>query len=252
VKRFLLLWMLLGFVGTVVTAGVMYFITHDYDLRFEPFLALMLAPAVNSALLLYFFPTLRDQRFTSPARALAPRWRSTAASVLLLAITALTLLIAMGVVPGESFDLLRGALVGCAAAAFVVAWRRRASGALPGAILFALVAVSTNQTTRLAQNVLTNQPLVLRWIVFYALTTLIFLIVFFRLVTLLRDSSLDAATLLEWSLAPMMAVAVIVIGNVFWRPSLTPLWWQLANFLGCVAAALVLLAALIAARREVR
>jgi hypothetical protein len=49
-----------------------------------------------------------------------------------------------------------------------------------------------------------------------------------------------------------MAVAVIVIGNVFWRPTLTPLWWQLANFLGCVAAALVLLAALIAARREVR
>jgi hypothetical protein len=272
VKRFLVLWFLLLVVGLAVSVPLTITVTHNFDLRFEPFLTTILAPAVGALLLLLLMPPLRDRQFVAPSTALRRQPIANLAGVLVVTLGAVATLRVLRVLPPWGFDLLRGVLAIAAAIGFAAAWwktnnsvsgsvnadrtrddfstthHRRIAGFLPAAALFALLGITSGQLHRIAEHVFPSQPLAFRWLIFFGLAAIFVLSTMFRAVECMRDSAPDAATLLEWSLAPATLASVIVIGNIFWRPYLTPSWEFLANVLGIAAVALALLASLAAAR----
>jgi hypothetical protein len=136
---------------------------------------------------------------------------------------------------------MRALLAIAASIGFLAAWRKPA--ARPAAVLFAILGVTSGQLHRIGWHVFPSQPLAFRWIVFFGLVSLVVLATLFRLIAQIRDSSPEAAGLLEWSLAPATLASLIVIGNIFWRPYLTPGWDLLANVSGIAAMGLALLAA---------
>jgi hypothetical protein len=251
-RRFLMIWLLSCVTGLAVAGSIGFALTRHVDLRFEAFLATLIAPGVNALLLLRFVPELRDERFGSLAGALRGRAVSRAAMFIVAGVTLLSALIMFAVVPRWSFDLARGLLAACAAIGFAAAWRRHGtSGAVISASLLLMLAATSGQLLKIADHVFPSQPRAFRWIVFFGIVTTLVLAMTFRAVERLRDSAPDAATLLEWALAPATAAALIVMGNIFWRPWLTPTWWLIANVLGCVAMGLAFLASLAADGRSV-
>jgi hypothetical protein len=246
-KRFLLLWLLLGIAGFAVAGLIRFALTRNLNLRFDAFLTTLLAPAVSTILLLWFIPALRDERFGSLANALRRPRVARGASLTVVFVALLAALIVFGVVPRWGFDLARGLLAIGAAIGFAVAWRRlRVAGTLLTSSLLFVLGATSGQLLRVAEHVFPAQPRAFRWIVFFGVASVIVLATTFRAVSRLRVSAPDAATLLEWALAPAAAAAIIVIGSIYWRPWLTPTWWLLANVLGCAAMGLALLASLAA------
>jgi hypothetical protein len=244
-KRFFALWLLLGVVGFAVAGALRFALTRNLDLRFDAFLATLLAPALNAILLLWLLPPLRDERFGSLSEAFRIPRVIQGARVLIVGLPVLSALILLGIVPRWGFDLVRGILAIAAAFVFARAWRRhRISGAGIAASLLFPLGVTSGQLLPLAAHVFPTQPLGFRWIVFFGAATLIVLVMTFRAVNQLRISAPAAATLLETALAPAVAVALVVIGGMFWRPWLTPPWWLLANILGFLAIGFAFLASL--------
>lgn len=248
-KRVLVLWLVLGLVGLAVTVLMVAGVTRSFDLRFEPFLTAILAPAVNAALLLWLVPELRDRRAGSLASALRPRRISNPAGVLIVLLATLATLLVFGIAPKGVFALLRGLLALAAACGFAFAGFRGRRGSLPVAALLAVLGGTSGQLHRLAEWVFATQPLAFRWLVFYGVAAIVVVGVVFHAVERLRDAAPPAATLLEAALAPAALASVIVVGGVFWRPYLTPVWWLLANTLGLIAMALTFLASVAAMSR---
>ena len=248
-KRLLVLWLVLAAIGFAVTIAMIAGVTRSFDLRFEPFLTAILAPAVNAALLLWIVPELRDRRFGSLATALRQQPVANLAAVLIVVLAALATLHVFGVAPKWIFALLRGLLAIAAACGLAFAWVRGRRGSLPAAALLAVLGATSGQLHRFAEHVFPAQPLAFRWLVFFGGLALVVLWIVFRAVEQLRDASPSAATLLESALAPAAMAAVIVIASVFWRPYLTASWWLLANTLGLAAMALAFLASVAAMSR---
>jgi hypothetical protein len=237
-RRFLFLWLLLGLLGLIVSTPLQFALVRNVDLRFEPFLTTLLGPALSAILLLRFVPELRDPRRGSLQSALREPHVANTVSILLLGTIATAAITMVGITPRWTFDLTRGLLAVGAAVLFARARQ------VPIAALLAILGVTSGQVAELARRTFLTQPVLFRWMVCFGVLTVLVLTIVLRTVTKLRESSPNASTFLEWSLAPASAAAVIVIGNLFWRPHLTPAWWLLANILGCLAMGVALLAAL--------
>lgn len=249
-KRFFLLWLTLLAIEASV-AGVMSMgVLHSVDARFEPFLTGLVAPAVQAALLLWFFPRLRDPGFVTPGAALRSRPVAATAIVLLGAAAVLTVLVVLRVASERAFDIARGVASVAGSVAFLVAGWRRVRGAFPAAAILVFLSMTTGRAEQIAEHLLTAQPMGIRWLAFGVASAAAVLAVLFHAVSALRESSPHASTLLEWSLAPAMLTAFIVLANFFWRPFLTPGSSLAANASGLAAVGLALLASIASLQRS--
>jgi hypothetical protein len=133
---------------------------------------------------------------------------------------------------------------------FLVAGLRRVRGAFSAAAILLFLLITTGRAEQIAQHVLPTQPVGIRWLAFGAVSSAAVLTVFFRAVSALRESSPDAATWLEWSLAPAMLAAFIVLANFYSQPLLTPASSLAANACGLAAAGLAFLASIASLQRR--
>lgn len=249
-KRLFLLWLLLLVAGFIVAEPLNVVVRHDVNLRFDAFLTLLLAPAVQAVLLFLFLPSLRDRRFVGPAQALAGSRVATVAGVLLIVVCAVSLLVVARALPREAFDVVRGVLALGAAAAFARAAMQRVHGALGAAVLFAILGMTSGRLSGWGERIFPMQPLAFRWLVFFAVTTVVVLVAILMIVDRLRAGAPHAAILLEWSLAPATVAGLIVLANFYERPFITATKALLANALGLAAVGFAVLAGLAAARRS--
>ncbi len=249
-KRFFLLWLMLLAIETAAAVAISVLILHSVDARLEPFLTGLIAPAVQAALLLWFFPRLRDRGFVTPGEAIRSRPVATAAAVLLGAGAVLTTLVVVRVAPARLFDLARGAAAVAGAAAFFIAGWRRTRGAFSAGAMLVIIAIATGRAEAISSHVLPSQPMGTRWLAFGLISAVVVLVLLFHAVTALRGSSPHAATWLEWSLAPAMLAALIILANFYSRPLLTPASSLAANACGLAAAGLAFLASIASLQRS--
>lgn len=238
-RNLLGLWLLCLGVTLVVVLPIEFAMTRTVDLRYGPFLTVIVAPLVEAVVLLVGFPTLRDR--ASLADALRRPAVARAASAMLVAVVAVAALWTMRLLPATVFSIARAALLAIGAALFLAAARQTRAAAGVAALMLGVAAI-TGRSQRLALHFFPAQPLLFRWIVFYGACAIVIVAALFWCASHLRRSSSDAAVLLEWSLAPALVASLIVIANVFWHPFLTSGWWMAANVLGVVAAAGVVVA----------
>lgn len=249
-KRFFLLWLMLLAIEICVAGVMSIAVLHSVDARFEPFLTGLIAPAVQAALLLWFFPRLRDPEFVAPAVALRSRTVAAAASAILVALAALTFLTVVRAVTNGAFDIARRVVTVAGAAAFVVAGSRRVRGAFPAAAILIFLSIITGRGEWFADHLLQAQPVGIRWLAFGAISSVVVLAALFIAVSALRRSARNAATLLEWSLAPAMLTAFIVVANFYWRPALLPGSSLAANAAGFAAVGLAFLSSIASLQRS--
>lgn len=251
-KRFLGLWLLLLAIVIVTSLPIALFVIRRIDLRLEPHLTALVATGVNAALLLFFLPELRDPRFRSPFAALQAPWLARVTAMMVATIAGVALLNVMRVVQRESFDVVRGLLLLAAAFVFLAArWKRGAGASVVLIALLSFIGLMAGRLEHLAAQLFAAQPLLFRWLVFFAALTAVVLVTVLRNVTRLRAVAGHAALLLEWAIAPAAIAAVIVVASLYWRPWLTPGWWLLANVLGALAAGFVFLSSLATLRERV-
>ena len=247
--RFLGLWSLLLLIEFVIAVPMIRFVTHDIDLRYDMFLISLFSPAMGAVLLLAFLPPLRD----ADRPALAPAMRQRSVAILTILLTIVVAVVATlrvsRVAPAAAFDWLRGGFALAAAAIFAIGWWRTAAPGCPDSggprsstLLFGVLGATSGRLQIFADRVFRTQPIVFRWIVFYGALSIAVVVAMTVTIRMMRRSAPEAAAVLEWALAPAFLAGLIVLGNMFWRPSLTPGWDLLANVLGAAAMALVLIA----------
>lgn len=249
-KRFFLLWLMLFAIEALV-AGIMgAVVLRSFDARFEPLLTGLLAPAVGATLLLWLFPRLRDSGFVMSAAALDSRSMAATACLLLAAAAILSSLVVLRAAPAGAFDVARGVASAAGCLAFVVAGSRGIRGAYPAAAILLFLVLTTGRAERIAAHVLPSQPMGVRWLAFGAISATVVLIVFFRAVSSLRRSAPGTAAWLEWSLAPAMITALIVVSNFYFEPMLGPASSLAANVFGLAAVGLACLASIASLQRS--
>jgi len=250
-KRFFLLWLLLLAAGALTAGPLGFALRHEVNVRFEAFLILLLAPAVQAVLLFLFVPSLRDRGLPGPGRALLASRLTAAASAILLVICGTAILVVARALPAATFDVVRGALLLVAAAAFARAAMLGVRGAAGAAFLLAALGLTSGHLATFAGRIVfPSQPLAFRLLVFFAGATLVVVVGSLSFAALLRRSAPNAAALLEWMLAPAAIAGVIVLGNFYQRPYVAATPAFVANALGLAGAGLATLGGLAAARRS--
>jgi hypothetical protein len=265
-RRILGLWLLLLIIELAAFLTIGGVALHQINLRFDAFLGALLAPAVQAVLLVAFVPALRDRNAASPREALQAKGVVPIAGFVLAAILAVAAANVLRLAPNRVFDYIRGAMLLASAIAFA---RARRYGATT---LFAILGLLSGHFEQISEHVFPTQPLIFRWLVFFVPVTVIVLV---ALLVLTKNRTADnrqpitdnqaavpgtrhpvpaseasANALLEYSLAPAAAAAIIVIANYYLRPFVPPTWLLLANILGLAAAGIVLLSGVAASARR--